>query len=160
MSLSGETHYQIAGLLKKAVIKKLDSYAMYSFIHSMNTTLGMSIWEQIAKILAKGAGMEVKRQYKLLGEIDKPTEALIDDNAQVETNLAIPYNPYHPKPYERWTLVGLFDLDRELYAGEDFWNFVANDDIYNELLNVFEEVGNELRPKIDNRFAQFRVNYN
>ncbi|HQL65727.1 MAG TPA: TdeIII family type II restriction endonuclease [bacterium] len=30
--------------------------------------------------------------------------------ARVFTGLAIPYNPYHPEPYERWTLKGLYDL--------------------------------------------------
>ncbi len=32
-----------------------DRYAMFSFIQSMNTTFGVSIWEQIAVILAEGA---------------------------------------------------------------------------------------------------------
>ncbi|RLG23933.1 TdeIII family type II restriction endonuclease, partial [Methanosarcinales archaeon] len=49
-------------------------YAMFSFIHSMNTTFGISLWEQIAVILSSGAGNYVDRQYKLLGEIDDQTE--------------------------------------------------------------------------------------
>ena len=32
-----------------------DRYAMFSFIQSMNTTFGVSTWEQIAVILAEGA---------------------------------------------------------------------------------------------------------
>jgi len=216
-----------------------DRYAMFSFIQSMNTTFGISIWEQVAVILAKSAGFQVERQYDLLGSIDSETEKLIqnihyelragtrqvdklkeielirksikkgtpkkdpdsrvdlfvkigdeenyfditsakpnmkefsalklkllrwtalrlsqDKNAQVFTRLAIPYNPYHPQPYQRWTLKGLYDLDRgEILVGEEFWNFVANDDIYEDLLDVFQEAGDELREEIDKKFAQFR----
>ena len=216
-----------------------DRYAMFSFIQSMNTTFGMSIWEQIAIILAQEVGSYVKRQYKLLGEIDRETEGFVrdihhklregninpnmmgqaeeirgrirkgqakldpdsivdlfvkidqtenyfditsvkpnmkefvalklkllrwtalrlsqDKNAQVFTRLAIPYNPYHPQPYERWTLKGLYDLENgEVLVGEEFWNFVASGNIYNELLDVFQEVGQELRIEIDEKFGEFR----
>jgi len=216
-----------------------DRYAMFSFIHSMNTTFGMSIWEQIAVVLAKGANNYAERQYKLLGEIDEETERLInkihyklrkgeiasnklseveqirekikkgqakvdpdsvvdlfanvkgtenyfditsakpnmkefvalklkllkwialrlsqDKNVQVFTKLAIPYNPYHPEPYERWTLKGLYDLENgEVLVGEEFWNFVASDNIYDELLDIFQEVGKELTIEIDRKFAEFR----
>ena len=80
-----------------------------------------------------------------------------DKNAKVFTRLAIPYNPYHPEPYERWTLKGLYDLENgEILVGEDFWNFVASDNIYEELLDVFQSVGEELREEIDKKFAEFR----
>ena len=217
-----------------------DRYAMFSFIQSINTTFGISIWEQVAVILAEGAGNYAERQYKLLGEIDSETEKLINDihyklrkgesaankineidkirnkikkgeaktdpdsvvdlfvkigneenyfditsakpnmkefvalklkllrwtalrlsqdkNVKVFTRLAIPYNPYHPEPYERWTLKGLYDLEREeILVGEDFWNFVACDDIYEELLDIFQGVGKELREEIDRKFAEFRL---
>jgi len=212
---------------------------MFSFIHSMNTTFGISVWEQIALVLAKGANNYAERQHKLLGEIDERTERLINDihfklrkgeivanttgafdqirshiksgqarvdpdsvvdlfvkikdtenyfdittakpnmkdfvalklkllrwtalrlsqdkNVQVSTRLAIPYNPYYPEPYERWTLKGLYDLENgEVLVGEDFWNFVASDNIYDELLDVFQEVGEELRIEIDKKFGEFR----
>jgi len=258
MSLKQETREEIRNLLIDIVKTKLreykpetthmpfhyrllgrDRYAMFSFIQSMNTTFGISIWEQVAVILAKSAGFYVMRQYDLLGEIDPETEELIQNihyelragnrqvnkleeieiirkaikkgsrkkdpdsrvdlfikigdeenyfditsvkpnmkefsalklkllrwtalrlsqnkNAKVFTRLAIPYNPYHPEPYQRWTLKGLYDLDkREILVGEEFWNFVANDEIYEELLDVFEEAGNELREEIDRKFAQFQ----
>jgi hypothetical protein len=258
MSLSVETKDKIAELLKKTVHSKLstyqpetvhmpfhhrllgkDRYAMFSFIQSMNTTFGMSIWEQIAVVLAKGANNYAERQYKLLGEIDEETERLIneihyklrkgeivsnktseveqirekikkgqaevdpdsvvdlfvnikgtenyfditsakpnmkefvalklkllrwtalrlsqDKNVQVFTRLAIPYNPYHPEPYERWTLKGLYDLENgEVLVGEEFWNFAASDSIYDELLDIFQKVGEELRTEIDRKFGEFR----
>ena len=257
MSLSSKAKNEIAELLAKAVREKLDTYkpetahmpfhyrllgkdrcAMFSFIQSMNTTFGISIWEQIAVVLAQAANNYAERQYKLLGEIDAETERLIsiihaklrrgegipnrideieqirqeikqgqakrdqdsvvdlfvktkrteeyfditsakpnmkefaalklkllrwvglrlsqDKNAKVFTRLAIPYNPYYPEPYERWTLKGLYDLEkREVLVGEEFWNFVAQDNIYEDLLTVFQEVGGELRDQIDEKFAEF-----
>ena len=258
MALSSETVRKIKELLTTTVREKLraykpetlhmpfhhrllgkDRYAMFSFIQSMNTTFGMSIWEQVAVILAEGAGNYAVRQYRLLGEIDERTEKTINDihyklrkgetsankneeikqirriikkgqpkedpdsvvdlfvkikdeenyfditsakpnmkefvalklkllrwtalrlsqdkNVKVFTRLAIPYNPYHPEPYERWTLKGLYDLKNgEILVGAEFWNFVACDNIYDELLNVFQRVGEELREEIDKKFAEFR----
>jgi hypothetical protein len=77
--------------------------------------------------------------------------------AKIFTRLAIPYNPYYPEPYERWTLKGLYDLEKgEILIGEDFWNFITSDKIYDELLDVFQKVGDELREEIDRKFAEFR----
>jgi len=258
MSLPKITKSKIAELLTTKVREKLrayqpetvympfhhrlfgkDRYAMFSFIQSMNTTFGMSIWEQVAIILAQETGSYANRQYKLLGEVDRETEEFIreihhkfregninpntarqadeirsrirkgqpkldpdsivdlfvrigqtenyfditsvkpnmkefvalklkllrwtalrlsqDKNVQVFTRLAIPYNPYYPQPYERWTLKGLYDLENgEVLVGEEFWNFVANDNIYNELLDVFQEVGEQLRSEIDKKFEELR----
>lgn len=258
MALSSKTAKEIAGLLVTTVREKLrtyqpetahmpfhhrllgkDRYAMFAFIQSMNTTFGMSIWEQVAVILAKGAGNLAERQYKLLGEIDAETEKVItaihyklrkgeiptsknneveqirrrikkghsnvdpdsvvdlfvkvknsenyfditsakpnmkefvalklkllrwiglrlsqNTNANVFTRLAIPYNPYYPEPYERWTLKGLYDLRYgEILVGEEFWNFVASGNIYEDLLDVFQDVGESLRVEIDKKFIEFR----
>lgn len=80
-----------------------------------------------------------------------------EKNAKVFTRLAIPYNPYHPEPYERWTLKGLYDLENnEILVGKEFWNFIASHNIYEELLDVFQKVGEELREEIDKKFAEFR----
>lgn len=258
MSLSSKTVKKIEELLITTVREKLrtyqpetlhmpfhhrllgkDRYAMFSFIQSMNTTFGMSIWEQVAVILAEGANNYAERQHRLLGEVDVETEKLIreihfklrkgeivanknneieqirrvikkgeakvdpdsvvdlfvkikntenyfditsakpnmkefvalklkllrwtalrlsqDKNVEVFTRLAIPYNPYYPEPYKRWTLRGLYDLENgEILVGEEFWNFVAGDNIYEELLEVFQKVGEELRDEIDKKFAEFR----
>lgn len=217
-----------------------DRYAIFSFIQSMNTTFGISIWEQISVSLARGCGYKAENQNKLLGQIDKNTESLIsnihyrlrkgEDSPDIEkdrnlikesirsgrkvkdpdstvdlfintgmsenyiditsakpnmkefaalklkllrwtglrlsqnkevnviTRLAIPYNPYHPEPYDRWTLTGLYGLNNgEILVGSDFWNFLANDDIYDELLDLFQEVGEKLRDEIDVKFSSFRA---
>ena len=258
MNLSSKTASQIKKLLVKTVEDKLkkynpeteympfhyrllgiDRYATFSFIHSMNTTFGMSLWEQIAVILARSAGYNAERQFKLLGYIDDETENLIKDihnrlrkgeissnkideiekiqkkikignpkshpdsvvdffvkindeenyfditsakpnikefvilkhklliwtalrlsqnkKIKVFTRLAIPYNPYFPKPYQRWTESGLYDLKRgEILVGANFWNFVAGKEIYQELLDLFQSVGEELRSEIDKKFTELK----
>ena len=217
-----------------------DRYSMFSFIQSMNTTFGMSAWEQVSVALATGVGNAAQRQSRLVGGVDAKTETLIagihhrlrtgelvsnsdaeterirtqiqgappgdkdpdrtvdfytkvegveyyfditsvkpnmkefsalklkllrwkalrlsqDKSAQIRTRLAIPYNPYHPEPYERWTLSGLFDLPKgEVMVAEEYWNFVGQGAVYDELLDVFQEVGEELRGDIDRRFAEFK----
>lgn len=51
--------------------------AQASIMQSLYTSFGMSIYEQMAVILARGAGYQVSRQYVLLGSIDQETETLI-----------------------------------------------------------------------------------
>uniref|UniRef100_A0A7C3Z3U4 type II site-specific deoxyribonuclease n=1 Tax=candidate division WOR-3 bacterium TaxID=2052148 RepID=A0A7C3Z3U4_UNCW3 len=77
-------------------------------------------------------------------------------DAKIHSYIAIPYNPYEPKPYERWTLKGMLDLDNELKVAEEFWDFLGGEGAYFELLNCFERVGIELRPEIDEYFARFK----
>ena len=81
-------------------------------------------------------------------------------NAKVNSYIAIPYNPYEPKPYERWTLKGMLDLDNELKVAEEFWDFLGNDGTYSELLNCFERVGVELRPEIYKYFKNSNKTHN
>ncbi|MDP2909438.1 MAG: TdeIII family type II restriction endonuclease [Nanoarchaeota archaeon] len=68
-------------------------------------------------------------------------------NAKVITALGLPYNPYYPQPYNRWTKGNMYDSN-QLMVGEDFWNFVAGGNIYNDFIEIFKEVGEELREKI------------
>ena len=77
-------------------------------------------------------------------------------DANVKSYIAIPYNPYEPKPYERWTLRGMLDLDNELKVAEEFWDFLGGEGSYLELLDCFERVGMELRPEIDEYFSKFK----
>jgi hypothetical protein len=76
-------------------------------------------------------------------------------DANVKSYIAIPYNPYEPEPYERWTLKGMLDLDNELKVAEEFWDFLGGEGSYLELLDCFERVGIELRPEIDKYFSKF-----
>jgi type II restriction enzyme len=78
-----------------------------------------------------------------------------NQNAKVNTMIAIPYNPYEPQPYNRWTMRGMLDLEHELKVGDEFWDFVGGDGAYHDLLDCFERVGIELRDEIDQYFARF-----
>jgi hypothetical protein len=73
---------------------------------------------------------------------------------KINTVIAIPYNPYEPKPYERWTIKGMLD-DYELMVGKEFWDFLGGDGTYEELLNCFESAGIKLRPRLDDFFNNF-----
>lgn len=76
--------------------------------------------------------------------------------AKVNTLIAIPYNPYEPKPYNRWTIRGMLDLENELKVANDFWDFLGGIGAYEDLLYCFEKVGIELRGEIDEYFKKFK----
>lgn len=75
--------------------------------------------------------------------------------AKVNTLIAIPYNPYDPKPYNRWTIRGMLDLKNELKVADEFWDFLGGRGAFQHLLDCFERVGVELRPEIDKYFERF-----
>lgn len=79
----------------------------------------------------------------------------IEPSINIVTGIAIPYNPYEPKPYERWAMQGIFDLSKEIFVAEEWWNFLADDFIYDDLLVCFEKTGIILRQEIDDFFAKF-----
>lgn len=215
-----------------------DRLALYSFIHSLNTNFGTTIFEPVAVSLASnrfklaklqmksgtqistGAQFEIQkimdeltaankkpdkkkeieiiRQVCQKGEMRtvKPTKVdvylenndgeiylfdiktakpnkggfkefkrtllewtatVLSENpkAKINTLIAIPYNPYEPKPYSRWTMAGMLDLDNELKVAEEFWDFLGGEGAYVDLLGCFERVGIELRSEIDEYFERF-----
>ena len=79
-----------------------------------------------------------------------------DPKAKINTIIAIPYNPYEPKPYARWTMKGMLDLKEEVKVAHEFWDFVGGQGAYGDLLDCFEQAGIELRPEIDKYFAKFK----
>jgi type II restriction enzyme len=76
--------------------------------------------------------------------------------AKISTGIAIPYNPYAPAPYNRWTMRGMLDLPHELKVAEEFWDFLGGEGTFPQLLDAFERIGIELRPEIDEAFAKFK----
>lgn len=209
--------------------------ALFSFIHSINTILGTSIFEKVGELIlshevqeAKGQykgligyisekavicidtimrdlkstrrtpcksketeevlavakegnlGIKIKKRVDIFAKMDNDTEyyfelksakpnineftgikkQLLDwiairgselSSVKIKTILAIPYNPYEPEPYQRWTLQGLFDLNNEVLVGKEFWDFLGGSNTYEDLLNVFEEAGLELYDEIDEK---------
>lgn len=75
--------------------------------------------------------------------------------AKINTLIAIPYNPYEPEKYNRWTMRGMLDLDKELVVADEFWDFLGGQHTYQDLLDCFERVGIELRSEIDQYFFKF-----
>ncbi len=226
MTLSSDQKIQIRDVIKSCLRNKFQKYkpessnmpfhyrllgkdrmALYSFIHSLNTSFGTSIFEPVAVELAKTKYKVAKSQYLLQNKISQEAQNVIqeiinnltmgktpnkeqeietirkvckkgrmnelktvkvdlylqdkknniflfdlktakpnisnfkdfkrtllewvalllasDENANVNTLIAIPYNPYEPKPYERWTLKGMLDLNQELKVADEFWNFLG-----------------------------------
>ncbi len=80
-----------------------------------------------------------------------------DIGAQVTAFVGIPYNPDYPKPYARWTLRGMLEIEnnKELKVADELWDFFAGEPIYNALLDCFERVGIEMREEIDAYFKRF-----
>ncbi len=75
--------------------------------------------------------------------------------AKINTLIAIPYNPYEPGKYNRWTMRGMLDLNKELVVADEFWDFLGGKNTYQNLLDCFERVGIELRDEIDAYFKRF-----
>ncbi len=257
MAIAQQKIEQIENVLKKSLRHKFQNYkpepasmpfhtrllgkdrmALFSFIHSLNTNFGTSIFEPVAKTLALStfasaesqqiAGNQISSEAQRViqnimddlavassspnkieeinairavcqsGEMKtvKPTKVdikliahdgtiyLIDlktakpnaggfkefkrtllewvaitlaqnPTANVQTFIAIPYNPYEPQPYNRWTMRGMLDLENELKVAEEFWDFLGGKGAYNTLLDIFERIGLELRPEIDEYFAKY-----
>jgi type II restriction enzyme len=76
--------------------------------------------------------------------------------AKVNTLISIPYNPYEPAEYKRWTMKGMLDLKKEVKVAAEFWDFLAGAGTYTDLLDCFEQAGIELRPEIDKHFDKFK----
>ncbi len=85
------------------------------------------------------------------------TAVVLAENPKTKVNtiIAIPYNPYEPKPYSRWTMAGMLDLENELKVAAEFWDFLGGEGAYNDLLGCFERVGIEMRKEIDEYFERF-----
>lgn len=216
-----------------------DRMHLFSFIQSLNTSFGTTIYEQVAAAIGQSRFTSIELQYRLPNEINararseissivgdlsaavstpdvaserqrirkvmgessemvnegnvkvdlrladeddvvylidlktvKPNKPSIETykrqmlnwfakgleeypEADVRTAIALPYNPYYPEPYRRWTFTGMLDLENEVYVAEEFWNFLAGDDIHEDLLDCFEEVGIELCEEIDNYFDRY-----
>lgn len=256
MPLTGEQRKTIEGVIRRSLSDKFRNYkpnaanmpfhfrllgqdrmALFSFVQSINTTFGGSVFEPVAETLATLNFASVKKQYEIgdaisrqaqstIQEIinglttyqnpDKPKEVerirkvcrkgemntlkpvkadlFIRDHdgtvylfdlktakpnksnfrdfkrtllewtaiflakepkAKVNSYIAIPYNPYEPKPYKIWTMSGVLDSNHDLKVAEGFWNFLSGSNVYPELLDCFEKVGIEMRPEIDAKFSQF-----
>ena len=259
MALNDKQHSEIKQYLISKIRQKLSTYnpetssmpfhyrllgkdrmALFSFIHSVNTMLGQSIFEHVGRLIAEPGSKQAIAQYKTFegyvsseavlkidsimrdlrsasrkpdkaketkevlavsqkGNLDKKLNKRVDlfvetkggveyyfelktakpnineftgikkqlldwiamrgsqgSVVDIRTIVAIPYNPYEPQPYERWTLQGLFDLKTEVLVGKEFWDLLGGKNTYEDLLKVFEEAGLELYNEIDRKMNNLR----
>ncbi|MFH1918041.1 MAG: TdeIII family type II restriction endonuclease [Nanoarchaeota archaeon] len=249
MTLTEEQKEDIKKLLRTKLNDKLSKYARettsmpflaklmqdsekvaaYSFIHSLATTLGMSVYEKVSEIVASTHYDEVKTGYDVKGEITEEENSVISQILQeikngtrtankeleikeilgckdkegrkikiradlflkrgydefyieiktakpnidvfvkskqkllewvalrkknIHTILAIPYNPYHPEPYSRFTMQGFLDEEKELYVAEKFWELLGGKGTYKEILDIFDSVGKEFKEKIQEKIKE------
>lgn len=213
------------------LIQDNEKIAAYSFIHSMATTLGMSIYEDVSVIIASETAEEAFRNYGVGGAISKEQKTVIsnivsklrngdrvakineeikevlDASAEngefqksaniadfymkrdgqeyyfeiktvkpnidvfeksktkllewvarrrmpVNVYLAFPYNPYHPKPYHRFTEVGMMDSLNDFLVGDEYWDFIGGENTFPELLKTFDEVGKDFKAQLNKKFKQ------
>ncbi len=251
MGLCNEQKQEITKLLEKKITDKLKKYvresssmpflvkliqdrekvASYSFIHSMATTLGMSIYEEVSVIITRANSQESFKQYDVGGVISKEQKSVITEivdelrNKQRKTNinkeinevlkadsakgksikdgriadfymkrngieyyfeiktakpnidvfsktkvkllewvarkrkkikviLAIPYNPYLPEKYERFTVQGLFSIGDDLLVAEEYWDFLGGENTYKDLLKLFDKVGKKYKLDISKKIKE------
>lgn len=251
MAVSNVQEKEIKDLLRKKLSEKLSKYsresssmpflskivqdnkkvAAYSFLQSVATMLGMSIYEQVSVILAASNSEESKRGLDMDGGISpgqkETIEKIVNDlrsgtreankdielkevlnspknnkkkqkegkvadfymkrggieyyfeiktakpnidvfttskkkllewiarkDKEIETILAIPYNPYAPEPYSRFTEQGVLEKERELLVADEYWDFIGGEGSYKKLLKIFDEIGSEFKDKIENKITE------
>lgn len=59
-----------------------------------------------------------------------------DTKVVVNTMIGVPYNPYEPEPYQRWTLKGMLDMEHDILIAEELWDFIGGEGTYTELLDA------------------------
>lgn len=81
------------------------------------------------------------------------------EGKQVRIYLGMYYNPYFPKEYERWTCLKFFDKGNDFLIGKDFWDFLGGSGAYEELIEIYEQIGEEIRPVLDAKFKSIAKEY-
>ena len=76
-------------------------------------------------------------------------------NKPIHSAIAFPYNPYwrknkdgsfHPEPYNR---AGFSTMSREdVMIGKDYWDFLGGKGCYEEVLDLYEQVGKDMWTKL------------
>jgi len=68
--------------------------------------------------------------------------------------VALPYNPYYPNPYDRFTLQGLLKPGEDLLIGDDYWDYLGGVNTFTELLEVFDSVGKKYKKQIADKIDE------
>ena len=73
-------------------------------------------------------------------------------NKPITSAIVFPYNPYHPKPYKR---IG-FDImsPDDVMIGKAYWDFLGGKGCYEEVLDLYEQVGKIMWAKLKERIER------
>jgi type II restriction enzyme len=255
MALTQQQKIEIKKIIKDAILEKLTEYKLVgdikpfheklfskekiretSFFHSCSTTIGVTLFQNIAYLIAKNNKnfKKVEKQFEVKGNFSNQAKSLIEDiifdlgrkqddskkrvpnikeeikevlnvsgngeessqiadlflidlkdneiyieiktikpnkgesekikrtllkiialrNKPVRVLCGIAYNPYEPEKFA-WPLpLNYLKIGEDLLIGKEFWDFLGGNGTYEELLNVFEETGKELKEKIENKFRE------
>ncbi len=80
------------------------------------------------------------------------------EGKKVKIYLGMYYNPYYPEEYQRWTCLKFFDKGNDFLIGKDFWDFLGGNGAYEELIDIYEKVREEIRPVLDQKFKDIAKN--
>jgi type II restriction enzyme len=69
------------------------------------------------------------------------TALAIQRQEATRTWWGVPYNPYGRGEYRHVYPLAFFDFEHEVMLGGPFWEFVGGEGTYEELLQVYREVG-------------------
>jgi hypothetical protein len=76
------------------------------------------------------------------------TALAIRRHESTHTWWGVPYNPYGRGEYRHVYPVAFFDFHREVMLGEPFWNFVGGAGTFEELLEVYRQIGAEFTERL------------
>ena len=71
------------------------------------------------------------------------------DSSNNQGFLAFAYNPYLTREqYKHFPVKQIMDLPAEVLMGEEFWNMIGDEQTFDELLRIIEQIGDEMRSEI------------
>ena len=76
------------------------------------------------------------------------------EGIKVKIFLGMYYNPYAPEEYQRWTCIKFFDKGNDFLIGKDFWDYLGEAGAFEDLIKIYEEVGEEIRPELEKKFKK------
>ena len=176
MSLSKNQTKKIKELLSNKIEKKLKSYgrettSMHFLARLIQDNEKIAAYSlngeyqksgNIADFYMKRNGQEYYFEIKTvkpnIDVFEKSKTKLLEwiaiKRIPINVFLAFPYNPYHPKPYHRFTEVGMMDHPNDFLVGDEYWDFIGGNNTFKDLLNVFDEVGREYKDRLNEKFKK------
>ncbi|MGD9152062.1 MAG: TdeIII family type II restriction endonuclease [Gammaproteobacteria bacterium] len=76
------------------------------------------------------------------------------EGKRIKIFLGMYYNPYAPEKYQRWTCIKFFDKGNDFLVGKDFWDYLGGIGTFENLIRIYEKVGEEIRPALEKKFKK------